>query len=54
MDEVVSQNIENALNKIVNTTDQRGNMRKILKKSTFETVSILRNQFNKIKGMLDV
>jgi 3-methyladenine DNA glycosylase Tag len=49
----VSQNIENALNKIVNTTDQSRNMRKELKKTIFETVSTLRNLFNKMKGMLD-
>jgi hypothetical protein len=35
----VTQNIEEALNKIVNTTDQSGNMRKELKKTIFETVS---------------
>jgi 3-methyladenine DNA glycosylase Tag len=39
MADEVSQNIENALNKIVNTTDQSGNMRKELKKTIFETVS---------------
>jgi len=53
MADEVSQNIENALNKIVNTTDQSGNMRKELMKTIFETVSTLRNLFNKMKGMLD-
>jgi len=53
MDEEVNQNTKNALNKIVNTTDQRGNMRKKLKKSIFETVSTLRNLFNEMKGMVD-
>jgi hypothetical protein len=53
MADEVSQNIENALNKIVNTADQSGNMRKELKRTIFETVSILRNLFNKMKGMID-
>jgi chromosome segregation ATPase len=41
----VTREIEEALNKIVNTTDQSGNMRKELKKTIFETVSTLRNLF---------
>ena len=63
----MSQNIEITLNKIVNTTDQggnmrkelkktidqNGNMRKELKKTIFETVSTVRNLFHKMKGMLD-
>jgi uncharacterized coiled-coil DUF342 family protein len=53
MADEVSQNIENALNKIVNTADQSGNMRKELKRTIFETVSTLRNLFNKMKGMID-
>jgi len=53
MADEVSQNFEDALNKIVNTTDQSGNMRKELKKTIFETVSTLRNLFNKMKVMLD-
>jgi hypothetical protein len=53
MADEVSQNIEHALNKILNTTDQSGNMRKELKKTIFETVSTLRNLFHKMKGMLD-
>jgi hypothetical protein len=39
----VTRDIEAALNKIVNTTEQSGNMRKELKKTTYETVSTLRN-----------
>jgi len=42
MADEVTQSIEEALNKIVNTTDQSGNMRKELKKTIFETVSTLR------------
>jgi 3-methyladenine DNA glycosylase Tag len=43
MADEASKNIEDALNKIVNTTDQSENMRKDLKKTIFETVSSLRN-----------
>jgi hypothetical protein len=39
----VTRDIEEALNKIVNTTEQSGNMRKELKKTIYETVSTLRN-----------
>ena len=53
MADEVSQDIENALNKIVNTTDQSGNMRKELKKTIFETVSTLKNLFTKMKEMCD-
>jgi 3-methyladenine DNA glycosylase Tag len=53
MADMVSQNTDDALNKIVNTTDQSRNMRKELKKTIFETVSTLRSLFNKMKGMLD-
>jgi phage-related protein len=49
----VRQNFENALNKIVNTTDQSRNMRKEINKTIFETVSSKGNLFNKTKGMLD-
>jgi predicted nuclease with TOPRIM domain len=52
MADEASRNID-ALNKIVNATDQSGNMRKDLKKTTFETVSTLRNLFHKMKEMLD-
>jgi histidinol phosphatase-like enzyme len=53
MADEVSQDIENALNKIVNTADQSGCMRKELKMTIFETVSTLMNLFTKIKGMVD-
>jgi len=43
MADEVTRSIEDALNKIVNTTDQSGNMRKKLKKNIYETVSTLRN-----------
>ena len=43
MADAVSEDIEAALNKIVKTTDQSGNLRKDLKKTIFETVSNLRN-----------
>ena len=42
MADELKQGIDDALNKIVNTTDQSGNMRKDLKKITYETVSTLR------------
>ena len=45
--------IEDALNKIVNTRDQRENMRKELKKNIYETVSTLRNLVIKMKVMLE-
>ena len=47
------QDIDDALNKIVNTTDQSGNMRKDLKKIIYETVSTLRSLFHKLKESLD-
>jgi uncharacterized coiled-coil DUF342 family protein len=49
----VSQDIENALNKIVKTTDQSGNTRKELKKTIFGTVSTLRNLFIRMKEMCE-
>jgi chromosome segregation ATPase len=49
----VTREIEEALNKIVNTTDQSGNMRKELKKTIFETVSTLRNLFVTLKVQLE-
>jgi len=48
MVEVVSQQVENALNLIVCTTEQSGNMKKELKKTILETVSNLRTLF--VKG----
>jgi hypothetical protein len=49
----VTRDIEDALNKIVNTTEQSGNMRKELKKTIFETVSTLRNLFMTLKVQLE-
>jgi len=51
MADEVSQNIEDALNKVVNTADQSGNVRKDLKKTKIETVNTLRNLFHKMKEM---
>jgi hypothetical protein len=48
MADEVTKSIEDALNKIVHTTDLSGNMKKELKKNVYETVSTLRNIFNKI------
>jgi hypothetical protein len=45
----VKRDIEDALNKTVNTTDQSGKMRKNLRKAIFETVSTLRNLFMTLK-----
>ena len=41
--------IENALNLVVSTTEQSSNMRKTLKEKIYETVSTLRQLFTKIK-----
>jgi len=51
-DEEVTRSMEEALNKIVNTTDQSGNMRKELKKAINENVSTLRNLFVKMQATL--
>jgi len=40
--------IENALNVVVNTTEQSSNMRKTLKEKIYQTVSTLRHLFSKI------
>lgn len=53
MADVTSQNIENELIKLVNTTDQSGNMRKDLKKTIYESVSTLRSLFQSMKETLD-
>ena len=53
MADEASQNIENELNKLVNTIDQSGNMRKDLKKTFYETVSTLRSLFQSMKETLD-
>ena len=49
----VTRDIEVALNKIVYTTEQSGNMRKELKKTIYETVSTLRNLFVTLKVQLE-
>jgi regulator of replication initiation timing len=51
-DEEVARSIQDALNRIVNTTDQSGNMRKELKKAIYENVSTLRNLFVKLHEAL--
>jgi len=51
-DEEVARSIEEVLNKIVNTTDQSGNMRKELKKTIYENVNTLRNLFVKMQATL--
>ena len=45
--------IENALNLIVSTTEQSGNMKKGLKQTIFETVSTLRDLFVKLMATGD-
>ena len=52
-EEEVTRDIEAALNTIVNTTEQSGNMRKELKKKIYETVSILRTLFMTLKVQLE-
>ena len=49
----VTRDIEAALNKIVNTTVQSGNMRKELKKTINEMVSTLRNLFVTLKVQIE-
>ena len=49
----MSQQIENALNLVVCTTEQSGNMKKELKKTIFETVSNLRTLFVKLRASGD-
>ena len=44
----VKEGIENALNVIVSTTGSSGNMKKELKTTIFDTVSILRKLFVKL------
>ena len=51
-DKEVARSIEEALNKIVSTTDQSGNVRKELKKAIYENVSTLRNLFVKLQATL--
>ena len=49
----VTRCIEEALNKIVKTTEQSGNMRKELKKTIYETMSTVRNLFVTLKVQLE-
>jgi hypothetical protein len=49
----VNEDIENALNKIVSTTEQSGNLRKDLKNTIYETVSTLRKLFVMLKDSND-
>jgi hypothetical protein len=49
----VSDQIENALNLIVNMTEQSGNMKKGLNQSILETISTLRNLFVKLRVSRD-
>jgi regulator of replication initiation timing len=53
MADTVSEDIQAALNKIVNTADQSKNMRKDLKKTIFQNVSNLRNLFSELMGKID-
>ena len=50
-DEELARSIEEALNKIVSTTDQSGNVQKELK-AIYENVSTLRNLFVKMQATL--
>ena len=52
-EERVTQDIEAALNRIVNTTEQSRNMRKELEKTIYEMVSTLRNLFMTLKVQLE-
>ena len=51
-DEVEDQ-VENALNLVVSTTEQSSNVRKALKQKIFETISTLRSLFVKLKDSGD-
>jgi len=53
MADEVQQGIEDALNKIVHTTDHSGNMYKELQKNIYETVSTLTNLVNRMQIMLE-
>ena len=53
MADVVSEDIQAALNKIMTTTDQSGNIKKDLKNIIFETVSDLRNLLTEIIGIIE-
>jgi len=49
MADAVQEQVENALNLVVTTTEQSGNMKKALKEKIYETVSTLRSLFLKLK-----
>jgi hypothetical protein len=49
----VGDKVENALNLVMNTTEQSGNMKKALKQKIFETVSTLRSLFVKLRASGD-
>ena len=53
MADEVGDQIEYALNLIVSTTEQSGNMKKGLKQTIFETVSTLRELFVKLMATGD-
>ena len=54
MADEVSDQVEDALNLIVSTTEQSGNMKKGLKQTIFETVSTLRNLFAKLRDIRNI
>jgi predicted nuclease with TOPRIM domain len=49
----VTRSIDEALNKIVKTTDKSGNMKKELKKKIYQNVSTLKNLYLKMKEKLE-
>jgi len=51
--EEVASSIEEALNKILNTTHESGNLRKELKKDIYENVNTLGNIFIKLQATAD-
>jgi hypothetical protein len=53
MADEVGDQTENALNLIVSTTEQSGNMKKGLKQTIYETISTLRDLFVKIRASRD-
>ena len=53
MADEVGDQVENALNLVVSTTEQSGNMKKTLKQKIFETVSKLRSLFVKLRASGD-
>ena len=49
----VEEEVENALNLVVSTTEQSANRKKTLKEKIYETASTLRKLFAKIKIMVN-